>query len=157
MSLSEREMRARLHVVGEVLAEHPLQPSLVHDDDVIQALPSDRPDDALDVGVLPRRARRSSNPWMFMPAMVVATSGEDRIAIVQEIPGRLVVREGVAKLLCRPGRRGMVGDGHVNDPSTLVREDDEHEEQPERDGRHDEEVGGHDLARVVGEERSPRL
>ena len=51
----------------------------------------------------------------------------------------------------------MVGDGHVNDPSTLVREDDEHEEHPECDGRHDEEVDGHDLARVVREERSPRL
>ena len=42
-------------------------------------------------------------------------------------------------------------------PSTVVREDDEHEEQPERDRRHDEQVGGHDLARVIGQERSPRL
>ena len=51
----------------------------------------------------------------------------------------------------------MLGDGHVDDPSTLVREDDEHEEHPERDGWHDEEVDGHDLARVIREERSPRL
>jgi hypothetical protein len=28
----------------------------------------------------------------------------------------------------------MVGDGHVNDPSTVVREDDEHEEHSERVG-----------------------
>ena len=47
--------------------------------------------------------------------------------------------------------------GQVNDPSTLVCEDDEHEEHPECDGWHDEEVDGHDLARVVREERSPRL
>ena len=51
----------------------------------------------------------------------------------------------------------MLGDRHVDDPSTVVREDDEHEQQPERDRRHDEEVGGHDLARVIGEERPPRL
>ena len=51
----------------------------------------------------------------------------------------------------------MVGHGHVNDPSPLVGEDDEHEEHPEGDGRHDEEVDGHDLARMVREERSPRL
>jgi hypothetical protein len=74
-----------------------------------------------------------------------------------EIRGRLVVWEGVAKLLRRPGGCGMVGHGHVNDPSPLVGEDDEHEEHPEGDGRHDEEVDGHDLARVVREERSPRL
>jgi hypothetical protein len=84
-------------------------------------------------------------------------SGEARIAIMQEIRGRLVAWEGIAKLLRHPGGCGMVGDGHVNDPSTLVREDDEHEDHPERDGRPDEEVDGHDLSRVVREERSPRL
>jgi len=52
---------------------------------------------------------------------------------------------------------GSLVDGHVDDPSMLVREDDEHEEHPERDGRHDEEVDGHDLGRVIGEKRSPRL
>ena len=63
------------------------------------------------------------------------------------------------KVSARPycGERQMVGDGHVNDPSTLVREDDEHEDHPERGGRHDEEVDGNDLSRVVREERSPRL
>ena len=53
-SFVEREMRARLHVVRDVAGEHALQPRRVHDDDVIEALTSDRPDDALHVGVLPR-------------------------------------------------------------------------------------------------------
>jgi len=51
----------------------------------------------------------------------------------------------------------MFGDRHVHDSSTVVREDDEDEEQPERDGRHDEEVGGHDLAGVIGQKRAPAL
>ena len=88
---------------------------------------------------------------------MVAATGEDRVAIVHEIRRRLVGWEGIAELLRRPGRCGMLGDGHVDDPSTLVREDDQHEEHPERDGRYDEEVDGHDLARVIGEKRSPRL
>ena len=83
--------------------------------------------------------------------------GKDRIAIVQEIAGRLVLRKGVAKLLCGPGGGGMRGDGHMDDPPAIMREDDEDEEQPEGDRRHDEEVGGHDLARVIGEKRPPRL
>ena len=94
---------------------------------------------------------------MFIAAMVVATSVKDRIAIMQEIPGRLVRRERVAKLLCSPGRGRMVRDGHVHDPSAVVREDDEHEQQPERDRRHDEEVGGDDLARVIGRGTSARF
>ena len=45
----------------------------------------------------------------------------------------------------------------MRDLSAVVGEDDENEEQPECDGRYDEEVGGHDLARVIGEKRPPRL
>ena len=51
----------------------------------------------------------------------------------------------------------MLSDSHVDDSSTVVREDDEDEEQPERDGRHDEEIGGHDLARVIRQKCSPGL
>ena len=51
----------------------------------------------------------------------------------------------------------MIGDRHVNDLSAVVLEDHEDKEQAERDGRHDEEVCGHDLARVIGEEGAPRL
>jgi hypothetical protein len=65
--------------------------------------------------------------------------------------------KGVAELLGRPCGRGMVGDGDVADPSLVVREDDEHEQQPVGDRWHDEEIGSHDLADVVGQERSPPL
>ena len=49
----------------------------------------------------------------------------------------------------------MFGDRHMGDASTVVLEDDEHEQQPEGHRRHDEQIGGHDLARVVGEEGPP--
>jgi hypothetical protein len=51
----------------------------------------------------------------------------------------------------------MVGGGHVHDASPVMPEHDEHEQEPEGDARHDEQVGGHDLTAVVGQERSPRL
>ena len=70
---------------------------------------------------------------------------------------RLVLRKGVAELLGRPGRRRMVGHGDVNDSSPLVREDDEHEQQLVGDCWHDEEIGSHDLADMVGQKSSPRL
>jgi hypothetical protein len=49
----------------------------------------------------------------------------------------------------------MFGD-HVQDSSMVMREDDEDEEQPEGDRWYDQEVGGHDLARVISEEGPPR-
>ena len=45
-------------------------------------------------------------------------------------------------------------DCHVHESSMVVRK---HEEEPEGDRRHDEEVGGHDLACVIGQKRVPGL
>jgi hypothetical protein len=51
----------------------------------------------------------------------------------------------------------MRGDRDVSDATTLMGEDDQHEQQSIRDGRHDQEIGGHDLIDMIGEERPPRL
>ena len=69
----------------------------------------------------------------------------------------MILGEGVPELLGRPCGRGMVGYGDVDDPSPVVRQDDEHEQPPVGDRRHNEEIGRHDLADLAGEERSPRL
>ena len=66
-------------------------------------------------------------------------------------------RKGVAKLLCSPGRGRMLGDGYVDESSTLVLEDHKDKEQPKRHGGHGEEVGGHDLVPMIREEGPPRL
>ena len=79
------------------------------------------------------------------------------IVVVQQVPRRLVLGKGVAELLGRPCGRGMVGDGDVDDPSPVVREDDEYKQQAAGHRWHDEEVGSHDLADRVGQEASPRL
>ena len=60
---------------------------------------------------------------------------------MKEILGGFVLRKGVSKLLCRPCRCRMRGDRHVDDPSAIVGEDDENEEQPECDRRYNEKVG----------------
>ena len=69
----------------------------------------------------------------------------------------MVVEKSVAELLGRPCGRGMVGDGDVDDPSPVVRQADEHGQQSVGDRWHDEEIGSHDLADMVGQERSPWL
>ena len=80
-----------------------------------------------------------------------------KISVVNEIARRLIPRKRFAQLLRGPGRGGMTRHGDMNDPATLVREDDEHEQQPVRGRRDDEEIGGHDLLDVIGQEGAPRL
>lgn len=76
---------------------------------------------------------------------------------MHEIPWRLVFREGGPELLRDPAGGRMGRDVRMNDAPTVMREDDQHEQQPEGDRWHDKEVGGHDLARVVRQKRSPCL
>ena len=82
---------------------------------------------------------------------------EGVITIANEIPRYLVPRKRLAELLGGPRRRGMTGDGHMYDAATLMRLNDQHEEESTRGGRHDEEIGGRDLADMIGEKRAPRL
>ena len=56
--LAEREMRAASVVILKVYRKHTAQVMLVGNDDVIETFAADRADDALDIGVLPRRSRR---------------------------------------------------------------------------------------------------
>jgi hypothetical protein len=51
----------------------------------------------------------------------------------------------------------MGGDRHVHDAATVMRQNDQHEEESTRGGGHDEEIGGGDLADMIREKRPPRL
>jgi hypothetical protein len=141
-------------VVRYIVRQHTMKARRVHHDHVIEALASNRPDDAFHVGVLPRRSRCCS---YFLDVHSFEDVRKDRIAIVQEISGRLVLRKGISQLLCRPGRGRMRGDRHVDNSAAVVRQNDQCEQEAVRDGGYDEQVGGHDLARVIGEKRPPGL
>jgi hypothetical protein len=54
--LVQREMRAASVVIVKVCRQHTAQVTLIEDDDVIETFAADRADDALDIGVLPRRS-----------------------------------------------------------------------------------------------------
>jgi hypothetical protein len=51
----------------------------------------------------------------------------------------------------------MGSDGHVHDAATMMRQDDQHEEESIRGGWHYEEIGGLDLADMIRDKRAPRL
>jgi hypothetical protein len=50
----------------------------------------------------------------------------------------------------------MVGDGDVHDASTLMREDQQHEQESARCRQHDEEISSRDLMDVIRQEPNAR-
>jgi hypothetical protein len=109
-------VRPRVHVVRDVVGEDALEAGDTEDDQVIEALTSDRANDAFDIGVLPGGSRRREE----LVDLHRADGGHDvrecGIAVVQQVPWRVVRWKGVAELLGGPCGRGMVGDSDVNDP-----------------------------------------
>jgi hypothetical protein len=131
-----------------------LQSCSAHDDHVIEAVAPNRSDEALNVGVLPRRARRRSSRLRIHPGHGVRHICKDRIAIVEEISRGQIVRERLAELLGSP-RGGVRGDRDVHDASPIVCQDDRHKQEPMRDRRDDEDTGRY-LQRSTQHAGSPR-
>jgi len=150
-------MRARRVVVGEVPAQQASEMPFVEDDDVIEAFPSNRPDDALGEGILPGRSRGNedlAHPQAFHPPCEhVAVDG---VSIAEQVLGRCLFWEALDKLLSGPGGGGVVGDVDVDEFSTVVAKDQESEEQVEGEGRDDEEVDGDNLVDKRPKEGAPR-
>jgi hypothetical protein len=81
----------------------------------------------------------------------------DRVPIAEEVGWRGVVRKRLHDLLGGPGGGRMLGDVEVDDPSPIVGEHDEDEEDAPPRGGHGEEIEGDEVPDVVGEERAPAL
>src|SRR5207245_2312431 len=117
-------MRASGVVVREVTAQQASEMPFVDDEDVIEAFPSNRPDDTLREGILPGRSwgdEDLANPHAFhLPCEQVTVDG---IPIAEQVGGRCLCLEAVDTLLGGPGVSGVVGDDAVDEFSTVVTPD----------------------------------
>ena len=108
--LAEREVRASLVIVREVPGQDATQMSFAQDEDMIQALASDRADEPLREGILPRAVRRGED---FTDAHALHALPEhvavDRVTIAEEEGRGGVIREGVHDLLGGPVGGGVLG------------------------------------------------
>ena len=130
---------------------------LVEHNDVIEAFPSNRPDNALSEGILPGRSRGDedlAHPQAFHPPD--EHIAVDRVPVAEQVLGRCLFREALDKLVSSPGGGGVVGDVDLDEFSTGMSKDQESEEQLEGEGGDDEEVDGDNLADVCLQEGAPR-
>src|SRR4030095_1399767 len=103
---------------------------LVEHNDVIEAFPSNRPDDTFSEGILPGRSRGDEDfahsPALPPPDEHIAV---DRVPVAEQVLGRGLFREAFDQLVGGPGGGGVVGDVDMDEFSTVVLKNQEHEEQ----------------------------
>ena len=98
--LGQREVRPAFVIIGQEGFHVPVQGSLVENDDVVEALATNRPDDAFHVGTLPRGSRRRQNfldsHRFYFSRKLIA---EDPVAVAKQVPRDLLKGKGLPELL----------------------------------------------------------
>ena len=139
--LVQRLMWARGVVVDAVGPQEPVEVLLVQDEEVVEALSSDRSDDPFGEGIVPGRAwgdEHLTNPHPLDSSCELGAI--DLIAITEQVCGSRLVGECLDDLPRSPGGRWMARDVDMDEFTAVMAQDDEHEEQTEGEGGHEEEV-----------------
>ena len=128
-------------VIVSVAREDVLQMALPQNDHVIQALPTYRTDDPFGIGILPGRARcRQHLRYSKRFALAAKSLTVDGISIAKQVSRSLVHSIRFHELPRRPAGCRMGCDVEMKNPSPVVSQNDEHEQHPERGGRHRKEI-----------------
>src|SRR5260370_26104802 len=81
----------------------------------------------------------------------------DSVAVPKQVTRDLLKGKGLPKLLRGPLGRRMGGDVEMDDPSSIVSQNQEHVQDLKPDRRHREEVDRHHCLDVILQEGPPRL
>ena len=146
-------MRAASVVILKICRQHTAQMTLIEDDDVIEAFAADRANDALDIGILPRRARRSDDLVDRHRLEAIAEDWTIRcVAIPQQMSGCCVPRERLDDLSGQPDLCRVLCDIEMDNFSSLVAEDDQGVEELKPRRYDNEHVDGGGVMHVIVQE-----
>jgi hypothetical protein len=149
-------MRSASVVILKVSRQHSAQVTLVEDDDVIETFAADRADDALDVGILPWRSRRSDDLLDRHRLDTIAEGLPIRsVSVSQQKARRGVPGEGLGDLARQPGLCGIWSDLEMDNFSSLMAKDEQSVENLKPGSYDDEHVDGGGVVHVVVQERAP--
>jgi len=145
-------------VVRRVFHQDEPEVPLVHNDQVVQTLPSQRPDEALGDRVRLRCLHRRQDGLDADPGGARDEGGTVATVTVAEEVLRLVApRRGGDELAPDPVGGRMCSHIEVDEPPSVMGDEEEHEERVEGNGLHGEEVGGPNVWCVIAEEGAPGL
>src|SRR5215471_15912099 len=116
------QVSSRTQVILEIRIQEAAQRRLVQHHEVVEAFASDRPDQALHVGTLPRRSRRGER---LANAQVLDRCPEgvtiNRIAITQPIARRAIPGERLSDLTRCPFSRRVCCDVEMEETAPISR------------------------------------
>ena len=139
-------MGTKAVVIGEIRGEHSPKMSVVEDDDMIEHVATETPDEPLAVGILPGTARGDLD---FFDADVLDAALErhtvDRVPIPEEIARRGLPGKRLDDLLGGPLRRGVFSDVEMHNATTLMSEHDKDKEHAAGRGGHRKKIAGDDI------------
>ena len=121
--------------------------AFVEDDDVIQALSTNRSDQTLDVWILPGRSPSGDNLFnSHVGYAILELVPVDAISITNQEPRRRIIGKRLNHLLTRPRSRWMSGDVEMDNHPAVMSQDDEGEQYAESSCRNGEEVDRYDVS-----------
>jgi hypothetical protein len=151
-------MRPVLVVVADVLGHQPLQMTYVQNDDVIQQISSAISHPAFGDAVLPRASEvgllGSDAEALYRADNLLV---EVRSSIEDQIIRHCIVRKCFAQLLRNPQTTWMPGDVAVENPPSVVCNDEEAVQDAEGQRRHGKEIHRCNRFSVVVQESRPTL
>src|ERR1700733_11308034 len=156
--LVQGSMRSVAIVIVGVGFQTSAQMRLTKNDDMIQALAADRPDQPFGKAIL---ARRGSCNRLFPDAHGAQSARDnaaiDPVAIADEVVRSLIPGKCLGNLTCNPFCRRMCCDVDPDEVSAVEPDDDGGIEQVETESWNNEQVHGGNVWRVVTQEGSPSL
>lgn len=144
--------------MGCVLLQDPAQVLLVHNDHVVQTLPSQRPDETLGDRVSLRCLHRRQDGLDADPGRARDEGGTvATVTVPEEVMRLLTPRRRRDQLALDPLGGRMRGDVQMDDTAPVMRNEEEDVQGVEGNRRHGEKVGGPDVRCMIAEEGAPRL
>jgi len=115
---TQSRMRASSIVISNEFLKGPPQVPFIEREEIVQAFASDGPHHSFAVGIgFGCLGGGSQHSHSEIVQRAVERRRKDRIAIVDDEPVRMQVRENLAELLGGPFRGGMSGDIAVQNPA----------------------------------------
>ena len=141
----------------DVRTDNAAQMPLVKDNDVVQALSTERSDNPFAVGILPRTPRCGDH-FFYVETAHPPTEplAIDAVAITNEVFGRGIEGKGLDHLLRGPLRRRMCSDVEVDNAPTFMGEHYQDKQNLKSHGRHHEVVDRDEFLDMTIEKRLPR-
>jgi hypothetical protein len=150
------KMGTKAVVIGDVCSAYAPEMPVVEDDDMIEYIATDTPDEPLAGGIVPRTARGDLDCFnAHVLDAVLERHTENRVPIPQERARRGLPGQCLNDVLGRPLCCVMCSDRKMHHATALMREQEKDKEHAACGGRDEKKIAGDDVMDMIGEKCLP--